>query len=417
MRVAGVFFRRLCFVLAAGAGSSAAALSAFALDAPQAPVAAALTPLERLGQHIFEDKTLSRPAGVSCASCHDPAKAFQGNNGSPVAAVARGSKPDSLGARKTPSLMYASFAPPFAFVDKKDEKTGKVEKAPVGGQFHDGRAATLLQQFEGPLLNPLEMNNPSKRAATENIRDGAFADLAREVYGKDVFVNLDAAFDKIALAVVAFESSARFHPFASRFDEFLRGRARLSAREARGFVLFRNPRKGNCIACHAGDEKSHEPKNWLFTDYSYDALGAPRNGAILANKDAGVFDLGLCRREGLEKIAPQGFDIDSVCGAFKVPTLRNVARTAPYMHNGAFATLRDAVAFYATRDTSPARWYPKGADEHVAKYNDLPEKYRANVNEKEVPYDRKQGKEPRLNEHEIDAIVAFLNTLTDPPQQ
>ncbi|WP_442754965.1 cytochrome-c peroxidase [Methylocystis sp. JAN1] len=384
-----------------------------ALDAGprQAADEAGLTQLERLGKRIFEDANLSRPAGVSCASCHDAAAAFQGVNGSPVPAVARGSKPDSLGKRNTPTIMYASFAPPFGFVDDKDEETGKVEKVPAGGQFLDGRASDLLAQFEGPLLDPLEMNAPSKRFAVEAIRTGAYAALAKEVYGDKIFDDPDKAFEKLAQAVVAFESSARFHPFASKFDDYLRGEAQLTAQEQKGFELFKDPKKGNCVACHVGKEESRDPKDWLFTDFTYDALGAPKNAAIAAT--ATTPDLGLCKRPGLDKLAPAGFDVNSVCGAFKVPTLRNVAVTGPYLHNGAFAKLRDVVAFYATRDTDPARWYPKGEKGKAEKFNDLPAEYRENVNTNEVPYDRKEGEKPRLSEKEIDAITAFLETLTD----
>jgi cytochrome c peroxidase len=410
--------RASSFVIAA---SLALAVSARALEGAP-PVAAeragndeaSLTPLQLLGKRIFEDKTLSRPAGVSCASCHDPDKAFTGDNGSPIAAVARGARPGAYGTRNVPGLMYTSFSPPFAFVDKKDEKTGAIEKAPIGGQFLDGRAADLLQQFEGPLLNPYEMNNPSKRAVVEAVRDGAYADLVRRVHGEKVFADLDAAFEKLAQAVVAFENTERFHPFASKFDLFLRGAVRLSPLEAKGFALFKNPGKGNCIACHVGKEDSREPKDWLFTDFTYDALGAPRNGAIPANAKPGApADLGLCKREGLEKAAPKGFDIESLCGAFKVPTLRNVAVTGPYLHNGVFTKLRDAVAFYATRDTKPERWYRKNASGAVEKYDDLPAKYHDNVNVKEVPYDRRPGQKPRLSDREIDAIAAFLETLSD----
>ncbi len=386
------------------------ACCAQASDAPPTPPGEAeLTPLERLGQRIFEDTSLSRPAGVACASCHDAATAFQGSNGSPVPAVARGSKPDSLGKRNTPSIMYASFAPPFGFIDEKDEKTGKVEKIPAGGQFLDGRASDLLAQFEGPLLDPLEMNAPSKRFAVEAIRDGAYSGLAREVYGEKIFDDPDAAFEKLAQAVVAYESSARFHPFASKFDDWLRGKAEMTALEKKGFALFKDPNKGNCIACHAGKESSRDPRDWLFTDFTYDALGAPKNKAIAATANAP--DLGLCKRPGLDKIAPPGFDAESVCGAFKAPTLRNVAVTGPYLHNGVFTKLRDVVAFYATRDTDPARWYGKGE-----KFDDLPAGYRKNVNTQEAPYDRKPGEKPRLSEKEIDALVAFLETLTDRPK-
>ena len=92
-----------------------------------------------------------------------------------------------------------------------------------------------------------------------------------------------------------------------------------------------------------------------------------------------------------------------------------MALTAPYLHNGAFKTLREVVDFYVTRDVDPKRWYPKKADGKINKYSDLPEKYHDNVNVKEVPYDRKPGQKPRLNDEEIDAIVAFLQTLTDAP--
>jgi cytochrome c peroxidase len=390
---------------------------ATALEAAQAAADEAdLTPLELLGKRIFEDKSLSRPAGVSCASCHDARTAFQGANGSPVPAVARGSLPESLGKRNTPTIMYASFAPRFGFIDDRDE-SGKIEKVPAGGQFHDGRADDLLGQFEGPLLDPLEMNAPSKRFAVEAIRDGAYADLARSVYGDQIFEDPDKAFEKMAQAVVAFEATERFHPFASKFDDYLRGAAQLTPIEKKGFELFKDPKKGNCLACHVGAEDSRDPRDWLFTDYTYDVLGGPRNGAIpaVAKADAKP-DLGLCKRPGLDKYAPAGFDLASLCGAFKVPTLRNVAVTGPYLHNGVFAKLRDVVAFYATRDTNPERWYPKGEKGHALKFDDLPHELHKNVNVDEVPYDRKPGQKPRLSETEIDAIVAFLETLTDRPR-
>jgi len=376
-----------------------------------------LTALELLGKRVFEDASLSRPAGVSCASCHDAATAFQGNNGSSVPAVARGSLPTSLGKRNTPSIMYASFAPPFEFIDDKDEETGKIEKIPAGGQFFDGRARDLLAQVEGPMLDPLEMNAPSKRFVVETVRDGAYADLARQVYGDKVFADPDAAFVKLAQAVVAFEASARFHPFASKFDDYLRGQAQLTALEKKGFELFKDPKKGNCLACHAGKEDSRNPQDWLFTDFTYDALGGPRNKAIPSvAKPHSAPDLGLCARPGLAEVAPADFKVESVCGAFKVPTLRNIAVTGPYLHNGVFDKLRDVVAFYATRDTDPGRWYPKDRRGKPEKYDDLPPSAHDNVNVEEVPYDRKPGEKPRLSEKDIDAIVAFLETLTDRPK-
>jgi len=379
--------------------------------------------LAELGGKLFSDTRLSEPAGVACASCHDPKHAFLGVNGSRVPAVARGAT-GALGVRKPPSAMYASFTPPFGFITKLNETTHKREKVPAGGQFRDGRAATLEEQAAGPLLNPAEMNNPSKAAVVAKVLAGPYGDLARATLGITID-NPEAAFARITQAIAAFERADAFHPFSSKFDDVMRGKARFTPLEAEGFGLFKNPRKGNCLACHAGGgpnpssepggSQSHDPKDWLFTDFTYDTLGAPRNAAIPANANPDNYDLGLCRREGLAALAPKGFNIESVCGAFKVPSLRNVALAAPYFHNGSVATLREAVAFYATRDTNPERWYPKGADGPAKKFDDLPEKHRSNANTVEVPYDRRPGQKPRLDDHEIDAITAFLQTLTDTP--
>ncbi len=376
-----------------------------------------LSALEEVGRKIFEDRSLSEPQGQSCASCHDPSKAFQGNNKSKVPALAVGSRPGVLGERNTPSLMYAAFSPKFGFIEdeEKSQETGKTVLVPAGGQFWDGRADDLVAQVAFPLLNKREMNNPSTDAVVAKIAAGPYAAEARAVLGAAVFDDPASAFRKLAEAVAAYEKSPVFSPFNSRFDAYLRGRERLTAREARGFALFKDTEKGNCIACHVGVVDSREPKDWLFTDFTYDALGTPRNPAIPDNADPNYFDPGLCKRPGLAEIAPKDFVVESVCGAFKVPTLRNVAVTGPYMHNGAFNTLRDAVAFYFTRDTHPARWYPRRKGGTVARFNDLPSAWHDNVNVEEVPYDRKPGQRPRMNDAEIDDLVAFLHTLTDRP--
>jgi cytochrome c peroxidase len=138
----------------------------------------------------------------------------------------------------------------------------------------------------------------------------------------------------------------------------------------------------------------------------------PRNAKLPDNADPAHFDLGLCEQERARERAPAGFDPEGLCGAFQVPSLRNVEVTGPYGHNGVFASLREVVWFYATRDTSPGLWYPR-AGGVVRKFDDLPARFHGNVNTDEVPYDRKLGEQPRLTNDEIDAIVAFLRTLTD----
>ncbi|HVO27284.1 MAG TPA: cytochrome-c peroxidase [Candidatus Margulisiibacteriota bacterium] len=373
---------------------------------------ASLTPAALLGKRLFEDTNLSEPPGQACASCHDSQHAFTGNNGSRIPAVALGSRPETFGNRNTPTVMYALFSPGFSFVAAPDED-GLIDYTPTGGQFWDGRATSLAEQAMQPFLNSREMNNPNPAAVIAKVRDSSYAALFRSVYGSNALDDVDTAYDQLVDAIAAFESTPRFHPFSSKFDDYLRGTATLDPAEARGFELFKDPEKGNCIACHVGDESSRDPAAWLFTDFTYDNLGIPRNTKIPDNNDPTFFDLGLCKQEGIAAKAPPGFDVESLCGAFKVPTLRNVAVTAPYGHNGYFTTLRDVVRFYVTRDTNPELWYPTDAAGNVQKFNDLPPEYRANVNTEEVPYDRKPGEQPRLADDEIDAVVAFLNTLTD----
>jgi cytochrome c peroxidase len=132
----------------------------------------------------------------------------------------------------------------------------------------------------------------------------------------------------------------------------------------------------------------------------------PRNPAIPANADPAYFDLGLCARPGFEAR-------NDLCGMFRVPSLRNVALRGVFFHNGRFTSLRDVVAFYAQRDTSPEKFYPKRADGSVDKFDDLPPSLRANVNTRDAPYDRQPGQAPALTESEIDDVVAFLRTLSD----
>jgi cytochrome c peroxidase len=144
----------------------------------------------------------------------------------------------------------------------------------------------------------------------------------------------------------------------------------------------------------------------LFTDFRYHALGLPRNMAIQANADPNFRDMGLC--------GPDRTDLAmrvDLCGAFRVPTLRNVAQTAPYFHNASVATLSDAVGFYATRDSDPLRWYPL-LNGQPDKFNDLPLGFRGNV-VTTAPFGVLPGGQPRLTPQDVNDLVAFLRTLSD----
>jgi cytochrome c peroxidase len=392
--------------------ATAGLLLAFPGPLARADEARPLSPLEALGEEIFSDPSLSEPAGLSCSSCHEPSRAFTGNAGSEIAAVSKGSRPGAIGRRNAPSIMYMAFSPPFSLVAETGE-TGETEYTPTGGLFWDGRADSFSEQALGPLFNPIEMNNRDAASLATKLKSAAYADAFRQQFGADALDDPDRAVANLATAIAAFESSGRLQPFSSRFDSVLRGTAEFTAAERRGLELFKDPQKGNCIACHTGSETSRDPRDWLFTDFTYDALGVPRNAAIPANSDRGHFDAGLCERPGIEQMLPKEVTRESLCGAFKVPTLRNVGVTAPYFHNGKMSSLRDVVKFYVSRDTDPAAWYPRDASGKLEMLDDLPAALHGNVNTEEAPYDRKQGEQPRLSDSEIDDLVAFLNTLTD----
>jgi cytochrome c peroxidase len=387
---------------------------------------APLSAREKVGESIFFDKTLSDPPGTSCASCHDPAIAFSGDNGSSTG-VAQGSRPGHFARRHTPSVLYLKYAPPFHFALEDDDD---VEESPFGGLTWNGRADSVAEFVRLPLFDADEMNNKNEAEVASKLRAAPYAgDLAREY--PQALETTASAMKALGEALQAFLTSEAMSPFTSKFDDYLRGRAQLSPLEMKGLKAFESREKGACQHCHLLYESWNRPEGSLFTTYGYDAVGAPRNRAIAANADPKRFDLGLCERksefvamatnspaarknEGSKSAGDAGGAKKSRssdpkwCGFFRIPSLRNVAVRRRYMHNGVFSTLRETVAFYATRGTNPERWYPLGTP-----FDDVPDAYRPNVNTLALPYNRHKGDAPALDEGEIDAIVAFLETLTD----
>ena len=180
----------------------------------------------------------------------------------------------------------------------------------------------------------------------------------------------------------------------------------MTAQEARGLALFNDPAKGNCASCHVS-RRGNDGTPPQFTDYGFIALGLPRNPAIPANGKPDYFDLGLC--------GPLRTDLTGkaeYCGLFRTPSLRNVSLRKAFFHNGLVHSLREAVAFYVERDTRPEKWFPRGPDGKVRKFDDLPVRYLNNIN-MEPPFGGRPGDPARLTESDIDDIVAFLKTLTD----
>jgi cytochrome c peroxidase len=350
-----------------------------------------------LGKSIFSDAALSEPAGTSCASCHDPRRAFSGNHGSALG-VALGSRPGHFARRATPSVLYLRFVPKFHYFDDDEA----AEPAPVGGFFWDGRADTIAELVRQPLFNPDEMNagNASHLAAKLTRASYAGDLLARAGKGGAPEKLLRAAGE----ALEAYLTSDEMTPATSKYDAYVRGEATLTPQEKRGLEAFKDPARGSCAGCHRMNETSPNPRWSTFTDYGFDAVGVPRNGELPASRDPARFDLGLCERKDTQTPSHDG----KWCGSFRTPSLRNVAVREAFMHNGRFKKLRDVVVFYATRATAPEHFYPPGQ-----KFDDLPVAYRENVNVSSRPYNHPAGGTPPINDEDIDAIVAFLKTLTD----
>jgi cytochrome c peroxidase len=358
----------------------------------------------RLGQQIFSDPDLSEPRGTACVACHQPAQGFAGNHGSRIG-VALGSQPAAVGLRNAMTNSYVGFIEPLAFITTNGETEAS------GGHFWDGRSDTLAQQALGPLLNPLEMNNPSKQAVVDKIAASRYAALFRQQFGANIFNDTDAAFTQIGVAIEAFERAA-LQPFSSKYDAMVRGATTLTAPEARGMALFMDPSRANCAGCHLMNPTSSKPEDSLFSEFTYYATGVPRNRAIPRNADPAFFDLGLCGPERtppvLPATVPAGITIENFCGKFRMPTLRNVAERPAFMHNGSFNNLADVVRFYSTVKSNPQRWYgPSGIPD------DLPVKYLANIETTKAPFNRAATAGPVLTEPEVADIVAFLRTLSD----
>ncbi|HJV52144.1 MAG TPA: cytochrome c peroxidase [Noviherbaspirillum sp.] len=376
-----------CVLSACGGGDGAAS----AQDGELSAVAA-------LGEKIFSDAGLSASGAQSCASCHDPAHAHAQSNA--LSVQLGGPNLDVPGFRAVPSLRYLSSNPVFAFDS---------EGTAIGGFNRDGRAQSLAEQAQRPFLAPHEMANASKADLVARLKLAAYAEEFRKVFGASIFDNADEAFDRAVFALQRYQiEDSGFHPFDSKYDLFLAGKVQLSTAELRGLALFNSPAKGNCASCHTS-ARGADGSPPLFTDFSFDNLGVPRASTadIPATADSNYFDLGLC--------GPDRSDLaerTDLCGAFKVPTLRNVATRRVFFHNGHFKSLREALRFYVRRDTNPEEWYPT-VDGVVQKFDDLPPQYRANVNTSEAPYNRQPGMAPALSDDEIEDLIAFLGTLTD----
>ncbi|MEJ8821807.1 cytochrome c peroxidase [Variovorax humicola] len=376
--------------------------------ATQGKPQASAAQLTELGRLIFSDASLSASGRMSCASCHDPRHAY----GPPNALSVQTGGPDlrTPGLRASPSLRYLQTLAAFTEHHHDNDGDDSIDAGPTGGRMWDGRAGSAHEQAGMPLLSPAEMANESKGAVARKLARAAYADKLRAAFGNDLFADPASTFRAASMALEVFQQSpADFYPFDSKYDAYLRGQQKLSAAETRGLRLFNDSGKGNCASCHISAVTA-DGAFPLFTDFGLIAIGVPRNRRLPANADPAFHDLGLCG-----PIRTDFRDRPEYCGLFRTPSLRNVAVRQSFFHNGVFHSLEEAVRFYAERDTHPARWYPRGRDGRVRKFDDLPPAYHDNLNA-DPPFDRLPGDRPALTNSEVRDVVAFLRTLTDADQ-
>ena len=293
-----------------------------------------LTDLEVLGKKIFFDTNLSTPAGKSCASCHSPTTAFTDPNHDAFSLGSTGLR----GRRNAPTVAYLAFEPDMYY--------NTVDGTWIGGFFVDGRKATLAAQAGAPMLDDREMNNASPSEVVNKIKNAAYRSLYEKIYGG--FTNDSIDFNRIGMAIQAYEKSKQINTFSSKYDYFISGKIELTTQEMRGLNVFADSKKGNCASCHPLEPDAIYNKV-LLTDFSYDNIGVPTNPA----QPFGVPDLGL----GVTKSDP------NQNGKFKVPTLRNIALTAPYFHNGTVASLQ---ALLSTANVPAHRVAPQDVQNIIA---------------------------------------------------
>lgn len=350
------------------------------------------TAKEVLGQHLFFDKNLSQNRTQSCSTCHAPEHGFIDKRDNGVGgAVSLGDDGKSLGDRNAPTATYAMFSPDFSLNKKDDIDVYK------GGQFHDGREKDLAGQAGGPPTNPIEMGMNSKMTVVDRLKENKnYLSQFKTIYGKNIFENVDNAYSAMADSIAVFERTDLFAPFDSKYDRYLKGEYTLTKQEDLGMTLFFSKQYTNCNICHQLN-KSQFYQRETFTNYEYHNIGIPANTALREKNGKGkdFIDHGLLNNP---VVTDKRHD-----GKYKVPTLRNVAVTAPYMHNGIFKDLKTVALFY---DKYNSRSKKRTINPETGKKWKKPEVANT-ISLKEL------NTGPALKNKRINALVAFMKILTD----
>jgi cytochrome c peroxidase len=346
------------------------------------------TNIIELGKALFFDTNLSKNRTQSCSTCHDPEHAFtDSRDNQSQRAASLGDDGISFGDRSAPTLTYTSLTPAF-------QKNADGEY--LGGFFHDGRAENIITQVAEPIVNPIEM--ALSDAADVNYRiseNPVYVRAFKNIFSENIFDDADNLYTAVAQSIAAFETSPQFSSFDSKYDRYLSGEYKMTKQEDLGRRFFFSDLI-NCNSCHLLDLTPTYTRE-TFSNYLYHNIGTPKNTSVREINGLGsqYRDHGLLNNPAVKA--------DEHKGKFKVPTLRNVSVTAPYMHNGVFKELRTVMLFYsqymvtnAENQVNPETGNPWGAPE---------------VDEN-IEFDLLRQRQP-LDSYHITAILAFLNTLTD----
>jgi cytochrome c peroxidase len=344
-----------------------------------------------LGRALFFDNNLSRNRSASCASCHNPGAAFSDSRpnassaGNTPGAVSVGADGVTFGTRNAPALTYVALTPAF---HRRDDGSF------IGGFFVDGRADTLAAQARGPILNPRELALPDEATLAARLRmNERFIAGMRNRHNAATLED-DEKLNGLAMAALAaFQGSAEFSTFDSRYDRYLAGEYSMTREEAVGRDLFFSDLT-NCSLCHLANRDQRDARE-TFTSSEYHNIGVPTNNRLTQAGETGKqADIGLA-------IRPEASAVDR--GKFRTPSLRNVAVTAPYMHNGVFSTLEAAVLFYGRHLV----------DQSIASVNpETNSPWREPEVAATVEKERLMQGQP-LDHTRTRQLVAFLKTLTD----
>lgn len=384
---------------------------------------AQLSAKAQLGKLLFFSASLA-PSGQSCADCHHPAFGFSPTDAQPTQAGGLGLQ--HVGFRRTPGLTYQVLAPNFSYSSLAlPLAVSTPQGTPVGGFFADGRAQSLEAQVAGPLLSMHEMANQDAMQLQDMVLKSPVGAVYSNLFGTPT--SADELLRHVQQAIAAFEREDRaLQTFNSKYDAVMAKQAKFSASEARGYALFFDAQAGNCSSCHSSATLQPEQPE-LFSNFSYVRHAVPRQGALGYNQDAlslrwlttlnhstwlyaGTADEQLFYDLGRCGPMRQGSDEPDSCGAFKVPSLRNVAIRRGYFHNGRYQSLLEVMQFYQWRERHPERVYSASAGSQPQKYNDLPARWHNSIPQL-VPFVNSTRGE--LSPADVADLIQFLCTLTD----